>query len=40
LKLGDKKAATETAAKVKELAAADQNDDYVKMAEKLMADAK
>jgi hypothetical protein len=40
LKLGDKKAAIETAGKVKELAAADQNDDYVKMADKLISDSK
>lgn len=40
LKLNDKKAATEAANKVKELATADQNDDYVKMADKLLNQAK
>lgn len=40
LKTGDKKAATETAQKVITLATDAKNDDYVKMAEKLIADAK
>lgn len=40
LKLNDKKGATESAEKVIELAKEAQNDDYVKMAEKLIAEAK
>lgn len=40
MKLNDKKAATEAANKVKELATADQNDDYVKMADKILNEAK
>jgi hypothetical protein len=40
LKLGDKKAAIESANKVIELAKAADNDDYVKMAENLIAEAK
>jgi hypothetical protein len=40
LKLGDKKAAVESAQKVIVLAKEADNDDYVKMAEKLIADAK
>ncbi len=40
LKSGDKKAATTSAQKVIELAKEAKNDDYVKMAEKLISDAK
>lgn len=40
LKAGDKKAAIETAQKVVTVATEAKNDDYVKMAEKLIADAK
>jgi hypothetical protein len=40
LKLNNKKGATESATKVVELAKADQNDDYVKMGEKLLSEAK
>lgn len=40
LKLNDKKGATESANKVVELAKAGQNDDYIKMGEKLINEAK
>lgn len=40
LKLKDAKGATETAGKVIELAKADQNDDYVKIGEKIITDSK
>ena len=40
MKLNDKKGATETAEQVKVLATEDKNDDYVKMAQKIIDDAK